>query len=296
MLVRYDVRGARLSDRGVSDYSLEAHLLDVQAVVDRLGLERFALLGAADAGPVAIAYAARHPERVSQLLPWCAWARGADVQSPRIGAWRRLPDHDWELRTETCAHLALGWCAGDVGRVAAQHLRRSTTREGLQVSLDAAVEFDATPLLSKVDATALVLHRREIAWRPVSIARELAASLSKARLTLFGQSAPPYLGDSEALAQAGDDFLADQDEPPAAPHPFSTVLAGVRSSSLGAALPTGGSSELTGESSKSYSSSPAVAPTRRLPKTWYSVAARSSVTSATSTASSAPHGRTQRAS
>ena len=89
MLVRFDVRGTGLSERDVSDYSLEALLLDLEAVVDRLGLARFALFGAADAGPVAIAYAARHPERVARLVLWCAWARGADVQSPRIRAWPR---------------------------------------------------------------------------------------------------------------------------------------------------------------------------------------------------------------
>ena len=119
MLVRYDVRGTGLSERTVSDYSLEALLLDVEAVVDRLGLARFALFGAADAGPVAIAYAARHPEQVSRLVLWCAWARGAETDSPRIRAWRELLERDWELMTDTCAHLALGWSAGPIGRRAA---------------------------------------------------------------------------------------------------------------------------------------------------------------------------------
>src|SRR5688500_2654163 len=45
----------------------------VEAVVDRLGLDRFAIFGAFDAGPVVIAYAARHPERVSRLILWCSW-------------------------------------------------------------------------------------------------------------------------------------------------------------------------------------------------------------------------------
>jgi hypothetical protein len=53
---------------------------DLEAMVARLGLERFALLGAADAGPVPVAYAARHPEHESRLLLWCAWTRGADVR------------------------------------------------------------------------------------------------------------------------------------------------------------------------------------------------------------------------
>src|SRR3712207_9367115 len=74
MLVRYDVRGTGWSEREVSDHSLDALVADVEAVVDRLGLDRFAMFGAFDAGPVAIAYAARHPGRVSRFIPWCSWA------------------------------------------------------------------------------------------------------------------------------------------------------------------------------------------------------------------------------
>jgi len=88
MLVRYDARGAGLSDRDVADFSLDAQVLDLEAVVDRLGLERFALFGGGFEGPVAIAYAARHPERVSHLLLWCSWARTRDTASPRLRALR----------------------------------------------------------------------------------------------------------------------------------------------------------------------------------------------------------------
>src|SRR5262249_38624032 len=160
-----------------------------------VGLGRFALLGAADAGPVAIAYAAHHPERVSRLVLWCAWARGADVaSSPRIRAWRGLLDRDWELMTETCAHLALGWSAAEVGRRAAEHQRESMTREGLHAALDAAAEVDATTLLAAVQAPALVMHRRDISWLPASIARDLASQLRDARLVVLeGESTAPYL-------------------------------------------------------------------------------------------------------
>src|SRR4030067_709391 len=96
MLVRYDGRGSGLSDREVSDYSLEAWLLDLEAVVERLGLERFALWGSGLAGPTAIAYAARYPERVSHLLLWCSYVRGSDFwRSPRNQAFRAIRETDW---------------------------------------------------------------------------------------------------------------------------------------------------------------------------------------------------------
>ena len=210
MLVRYDIRGTGYSERDVSDHSLDALVADVEAVVDRLGLDRFDMFGAFDAGPVAIAYAARHPEQVSQLILWCSWARSSDIRSPRIRAWLGLIDQDWELMTDTCAHLALGWPAGEVGRHAAQRLRESVSPEAARAALEAMGTFDVTELLPNLKVPTLVLHRSDIPWLPVSIARELASRIPDARLSILeGESTAPYLGDTEAAASAIDEFLGE---------------------------------------------------------------------------------------
>ena len=67
-VIRFDERGHGLSDRDVTDHSLELRIADLEAVVDHAGLERFALLAMAQGGPVSIEYAVRHPERVSRLI------------------------------------------------------------------------------------------------------------------------------------------------------------------------------------------------------------------------------------
>jgi pimeloyl-ACP methyl ester carboxylesterase/DNA-binding CsgD family transcriptional regulator len=213
MLVRYDVRGTGWSERDVSDHSLDALMADVEALVARLELDRFDMFGAFDAGPVAIAYAARHPERVSHLILWCSWARSSDIRSPRIRAWLGLIDQDWELMTDTCAHLALGWPAGEVGRHAAQRLRERVTPEVARAALEAMGTFDVTVLLPRLEVPTLVLHRSDIPWLPVDIARELASRISDARLSILeGESTAPYLGDSEAAASAIDEFLGEVEE------------------------------------------------------------------------------------
>ncbi|HZC83375.1 MAG TPA: alpha/beta fold hydrolase [Rubrobacter sp.] len=210
MLVRYDIRGTGYSERDVSDHSLDALVADVEAVVDRLGLDRFDMFGAFDAGPVAIAYAARHPEQVSQLILWCSWARSSDIRSPRIKAWLGLIDQDWELMTDTCAHLALGWPAGEVGRHAAQRLRESVSPEAARAALEAMGTFDVTELLPNLNVPTLVLHRSDIPWLPISIARELASCIPDARLSILeGESTAPYLGDTEEAASAIDEFLGE---------------------------------------------------------------------------------------
>ena len=75
-LVRYDERGSGLSDWKIGDYSVEARTRDLECVVDALGLERFALLGISQGGPIALEYAVRHPERVSHLVLAGTTARG----------------------------------------------------------------------------------------------------------------------------------------------------------------------------------------------------------------------------
>ncbi len=112
-IVRYDDRGTGLSDRDVTELSLDAGVRDLEAVVDRLGLEQFSLFAPGTNGPVGIAYAVRHPERVSHLILWHTGARTTDLSgAPQIQALLQLANADWELFTETFANVALGWTAG----------------------------------------------------------------------------------------------------------------------------------------------------------------------------------------
>lgn len=75
-LVRYDVRGCGLSDWDVPELSFEAWVRDLETVVDTAGVERFALLGISQGAAIAVAYAVRHPERVTHLILHGGYARG----------------------------------------------------------------------------------------------------------------------------------------------------------------------------------------------------------------------------
>jgi pimeloyl-ACP methyl ester carboxylesterase/DNA-binding CsgD family transcriptional regulator len=104
-LVRFDQRGCGLSDANPADISFDAWVRDFEAVADAAGLERFPIVGLSQGAAVAIAYAARHPERVSHLLLVGGYARG----------WRRRDPTPLDLdRAETMAHLIeLGWGTQD---------------------------------------------------------------------------------------------------------------------------------------------------------------------------------------
>jgi DNA-binding CsgD family transcriptional regulator len=123
-------------------------------------------------------------------------------------AWFGLMDRDWELTTDMCVYIALGWSVGEAGRDAAQHLRESVAPEAMRAALAAVGAFDVTELLPGLKAPTLVLHRRDIPWLPVDIARSLTSRIPDARLSVLeGEARAPYLGDSEAAASAIDAFL-----------------------------------------------------------------------------------------
>ena len=220
-LVRYDGRGSGLSDREVTGYSLDAHVLDLEAVVDRLGLERFDLFAVYHAGPVAITYAARHPERVSHLVLWCCWARGSDVvRSPLIQIMREFIRQNWETYTETAAGSLLGWSEPEAAHRFAGFLRESVTPEAAQTSLEAMTSFDVAELLPQLRTPTLVLQRRELRFPDASVARGLASRIPDASLAVLeGNSIAPYLGDAEAVHRAVIGFLGGAEDAATAKEP-----------------------------------------------------------------------------
>ena len=213
MLVQYDDRGTGLSERGVTDFSLDALALDLQAVVDCLGLERFALYGAIAMGPVAVACAARYHERVSHLILWCTAARGSDrLGSPQFQALRQLSGN-WELFTDTLAHYFFGWPGGEAARQWAAMLRQGVTQETFQAFQRQLNRVDVTDLLPRVSTPTLVLHRRQLPWLSVDAATYLASRIPNARLVILeGESAGIALEDSQAVLDVIDEFLGEGEE------------------------------------------------------------------------------------
>ena len=226
-LVRYDGRGSGLSDRNVADYSVEAQMLDLEAVVERLGLQRFVLAGPLGAAPIAIAYAARHPEAVSHLVLWCPLV----LQGPRIQAFRALREGDWELYTEALAHATTGWWTAEEAHRFAAYMRECVTAEAARAILSALAEFDIATVLSQVRSPTLILQRRQGAVLPgVEVAKDLASGILDARLALLeGASTLPWVGDQEAVLAAIDEFLPEAEQTPAGAEPgaaggFCTIL------------------------------------------------------------------------
>lgn len=190
-LVRYDERGCGLSDWEVPEISFEAWIRDLEAVVDREGLDRFPLLGLSQGAAVAVAYAVRHPERVTGLVLYGGYARG------RL---RRDASPTARKEMETLRHLiSLGWGRENPAfrQVFATMLLPDASREQMQwltelqrvsTNVENALEIertsydiDVTEIAGQVTAPTLVLHARGDVMMPFSEGRELAALIPGAR-------------------------------------------------------------------------------------------------------------------
>lgn len=189
-VIRYDERGHGLSDRDAHDFTLEARLGDLEAVVDDAAVDDFALFAMSQGGPVAIAYAARHPERVSRMVFYGSYA--AAQRDP-------TPD-DVELDAAFEALIRVGWARpeSEFRRVftsmmipGAREEQRVWLDELQRVAVDAETALvsrrernraDASHLLASLTAPALVLHAVGDRMNDFSQARHLASEIPGARL------------------------------------------------------------------------------------------------------------------
>jgi DNA-binding SARP family transcriptional activator/pimeloyl-ACP methyl ester carboxylesterase len=196
LLVRYDERGSGLSDRDPEDLSLDAWVLDLEAVVDACGLDRFPLLGISQGCAVCVEYAARHPDRVSGLILHGGYAAGWRVDpgySPaevsRRDASIEIIRHGWgedipayrQMFTQTFipggTREEIDWFN--------ELERRSTSPENAARFMEAFAVIDVRHRLGQVRAPTLVLHSRGDQRIHYDRGRELATGIPVARFVLL---------------------------------------------------------------------------------------------------------------
>lgn len=189
-LVRYDERGCGLSDREVEDLSFDAWVDDLAAVVDSLELERFPLFGMSQGGPVGIAYAARHPERVSRMVLYGSYAvgwkhRGSPAQRRREEALMQLMADGWGRDNPAFRQVFTQMFIPDGTPEQMRwfnELQRRTTSPHIAVRLEEEFgDIDVRAELERVRCPVLVMHARNDEVIPFEAGRRLAASLPDAR-------------------------------------------------------------------------------------------------------------------
>jgi pimeloyl-ACP methyl ester carboxylesterase/DNA-binding CsgD family transcriptional regulator len=191
MLVRYDPRGSGLSDRQVTDFSLDAWVADLEAVVDAAGLRRFPLVGLCQGGVVAIAYAARYPERVSRLVLYSAYPHGAYVDgvaeklATQAHALAQMIEIGWGREAGAFREVFANLLMPDGGKQQLKWIgelqRRSASPETACRLWNAFHAFDIRAEADKVRVPTLVFHVRGDAMVPFEAGRQVAAMIPSAR-------------------------------------------------------------------------------------------------------------------
>jgi DNA-binding winged helix-turn-helix (wHTH) protein/pimeloyl-ACP methyl ester carboxylesterase len=220
-LVRYDGRGTGLSDWSVGEISLETFLDDLETVVDSLALERFALLGMHSGAAVSIAYAVRHPQRVSKLVLFGGYAQGHQQRNlSRDADWAKAmtvvlgssQEHPVFIRAFSSLWLPSGtpeqveWFM-DLARVS--HSSESQAKFGMAVG-----KIDVIDLLPMVKVPTIVFHCIRDNLIPFSQGRLLACSIPNARFVPLDSENHALLSREPAwitMMEEMEAFLADGD-------------------------------------------------------------------------------------
>jgi pimeloyl-ACP methyl ester carboxylesterase len=214
-LVRYDERGNGLSDWQVDDISLEAFVGDLECVVDANALGRFALLGMSQGSAVAVAYAVRHPERVSHLVLLGGYARGRRRRGQTQAVEQADALHTLMLQgwgQENPAFRQIFTSLFIPGGTAEQvqwfnDLQRMTTSPENAARIRYVVDtLDVSGLLPKVKVPTLVLHCRDDAVQPLDEGLRMAAGIPGARFVALEGRNHVILENEPAWARLLDEI------------------------------------------------------------------------------------------
>jgi pimeloyl-ACP methyl ester carboxylesterase len=208
-MIRYDPRGNGLSDRTIDEISFDAFVGDLETVIDAAKLTRFALLGISQGCAVSIAYAVRHPERVSHLILYGGFAVGwnkrarSAAEKEEDAAMLTLMRVGWGKENPAFRQLFTSqFIPGGTKEQADwfNELQRTTVSGEIAARIYTTTgETDVTALLPQVRVPTLVLHAREDARVPFEAGRRMAAGIPGARFValpgrnhLFLESEPAF--------------------------------------------------------------------------------------------------------
>ena len=208
-VIFYDGRGTGSSQRDATGGDLNRRILDLEAVVEAVGSDRFALCGVASGGPAAIVYSVQRPERVSHLVLVNTFAHGAEyfesIPSVRVSRdLRHIAEDQWEFYTLALANALNAFSDTETARRLAATIRAGVSPRAWIAQRDALEQIDVVDTLRSIAVPTLVVHDRADTIGDFSmLASKLASRIPSARFVA-----------TDDFARAADEFMREGEAPP----------------------------------------------------------------------------------
>jgi len=211
-VVVYDKHGTGLSDRDRTDFTLEAELRDLEAIIDHLRLKHLALLGIGQGGATGIAYAIKYPRRVTHLICYGAYACGQRIVSEdtRLAMLSLIRANWGKIGSRAIVDLFTRNVDAKTREWITKVVVKGATAEMVAQLTDQTYRMDVSGIVHKLRTPTLVLHRQHDMVIPFRLGRELAALIPNAHfIPLEGSDHVPAFGDSESVVRVIAQFLGD---------------------------------------------------------------------------------------
>ena len=208
-IISYDKHGCGQSDRNRKDFSPDSELLDLEALINFLKLEKFNLLGSSMAGPTALAYTYRNPGKVSKLILYGSFANGQTLAKDEVkSALISLIKASWGLGSKALADIFLPDANAQEIQSFVRFQREGSSPEVAARLMELTYTLDVTELLSHIKTPTLILHREKDKIISLDHGRHLASEIPNANFKLLrGKLHAWWLGDTNEIIKEIVEFL-----------------------------------------------------------------------------------------
>jgi pimeloyl-ACP methyl ester carboxylesterase/DNA-binding CsgD family transcriptional regulator len=207
-VLRHDSRGCGLSDRSTKNLSFETWVRDLECAVEAAGFRRFSMVGTCWGGPIAIEYAARHPEKVTHLVLYGTYARGTQRRgnSPNDKARARVMSDLTRVgwAQEDHAFLQL-WASRFQPGGTPEHRRSWCSQMRAATCADTAIrlfqiggDVDVREAARKIKCPVLIVHPERDVNVPIDEGRLLASLIPHCRFVQLDTENHMPLADEPA--------------------------------------------------------------------------------------------------